>query len=104
MRRAILAIFALGVVVALVALVGGVSGPTPGPTGSPPRPAASVYSDKLAQASQMTQQMSAPGQPTGHEYHPHDADEQLQLSSNPEFVRELEQYQADIDRMLAQNQ
>jgi hypothetical protein len=60
------------------------------------------YSDAvLSRASQMTQQMSVPGPPSGHEYHAHAGDEQLRLASNPGFVREIEAYQNQIDRMLA---
>lgn len=77
---------------------------TPALSGNPtPRPQATrVYSDDtLRQASAMTQQMSVPGALNGHEYHNHGTDEQLRLSSDPEFARELESYQYEIDRMLA---
>jgi hypothetical protein len=49
----------------------------------------------------MTQQMSVLGPPSGHEYHAHAGDNQLRLSSNSEFVRQIEAYQNQIDRMLA---
>lgn len=63
---------------------------------------AGSYSDAvLSRASQMTQGMSVLGSPSGHEYHAHAGDEQLRLSSNPGFVREIEAYQNQIDRMLA---
>ena len=54
----------------------------------------------LAGAAGMTQQMSAPAgiAPT---YQAHAGDEQLRLSADPGFVRQLEAYQAGIDRMLA---
>ena len=54
----------------------------------------------LAGASAMTQQMSAPAD-RAHVYHLHAGDQQLQLSADPAFVRQLEAYQAGIDRMLA---
>lgn len=54
----------------------------------------------LIRANQMTQQMPVPGPLSGHEY-AHAGDEQLQLSANPEFLREIEAYQDQIDRMLA---
>lgn len=52
----------------------------------------------------MAQQMSGEQPLSGHEYHNHADDEQLRLSSDPQFVREVEAYQAQIDRMLARNQ
>lgn len=49
----------------------------------------------------MTQQMSVDGPISGHEYHGHTGDEQLRLSTDPEFTRELEVYQQRVDQMLA---
>jgi hypothetical protein len=69
------------------------------PVASPPT--ATTYPEAvLARASAMTQQMSVT---TGsaHAFHPHTGDEQLRLSADPAFLRRLEAYQADIDRMLA---
>ena len=65
------------------------------------RPGSSYPDTVLSQASLMTQQMSVPGPPTGHEYHIHAGDGQLQLSSNPGFIRAIDAYQNQIDRMLA---
>ena len=68
------------------------------PTGDPgPQTYPAVV---LSDASAMTQQMSAPAgaAPT---YRGHTADEQLRLSADAGFVRQLEAYQAGIDRMLA---
>lgn len=68
-----------------------------GPSTSTP---ATYPAEILASASAMTQQMSAPADPA-HAYHLHGADQQLQLSADPAFLRQLEAYQAGIDRMLA---
>ena len=73
------------------------------PSGSAPTAASGTQpypSVVLARAAGMTQQMSAPAgvAPT---YQPHAGDEQLRLSAAPGFVRQLEAYQAGIDRMLA---
>lgn len=65
------------------------------------QPGSSYPDTVLSQASLMTQQMSVPGRLTGHEYHIHAGDGQLQLSSNPGFIREIDAYQNQIDRMLA---
>lgn len=46
--------------------------------------------DVLSRSSRMTQEMSVPGPLSGHEYHVHAGDEQLRLSQDPGFVRELE--------------
>ena len=70
-------------------------------TTTPPASTSGYAGDALSRASAMTQQMSSPGPITGHEYHGHTADEQLRLSANPAFVRELEAYQNQIDQMLA---
>lgn len=59
--------------------------------------------DALIRASAMTQQMSLNSPISGHEYHLHGNDEQLRLSSDPAFVKALEAYQKQIDRMLARN-
>ena len=72
-------------------------------SGSAPTPAVGTqtYSTVvLVRAAGMTQQMSAPAgvAPT---YGAHAGDEQLLLSTNPGFLRQLEAYQAGIDRMLA---
>lgn len=55
----------------------------------------------VARAGAMTQQMGGDQPLSGHEYHNHAGDEQLRLSANPQFVREVEAYQAQINRMLA---
>ena len=92
----------IGLVV-VIALVGATSSPPgSGARQAPAGATAPAYSSEvLSRASAMTQQMSAPGPLTGHEYHVHAGDEQTRLSSSPEFVRELEAYQSQIDRMLA---
>lgn len=96
------------VVIGLVALffvgivaVGAAS--TPSDVNRAPAPTAgNVYSnDTLARASSMTQGMSVNGPISGHEYHGHTNDEQLRLSSDPEFTNELGVYQQQVDRMLA---
>ena len=93
MRRINIAFAALIAVIAVTVILAGFAGG--GPSGGP-------YPDEvLSRASQMTQEMSVPGALSGHEYHAHAGDEQLRLSSNPEFVREIEDYQTQIDRMLA---
>lgn len=71
-----------------------------GDGGSSPATPATYSSEVLAGASAMTQQMSVSADPA-HGYHPHADDEQLRLSSDPAFLRQLEAYQAGIDRMLA---
>lgn len=68
--------------------------------GSSPSTPATYSTEVLTKASAMTQQMSAPADPA-HAYHLHTTDEPLPLSSDPAFVRQLEAYQAGIDRMLA---
>lgn len=101
MRRIVIAVFGL---VAIIVLASALSSPTSGSsTPTRARATASVYSDAvLSRASAMTQQMSVNGPVSGHEYHPHANDEQVQLSqADPEFVREVEAYQYQIDRMLA---
>ena len=100
MRRIVIGLTGL---VAVIALVGILSGsPRSGAPAPPTGAAARVYSDAvLSRASAMTQQMSSPAGLTGHEYHLHGGDEQLRLSTDPEFTREVEAYQHQIDRMLA---
>ena len=100
MRRIVIGLTGL---VAVIALVGILSGsPRSGAPARPTGATAQVYSvDVLGRASAMTQQMSTPVGLTGHEYHLHGDDEQLRLSTDPEFTRELEAYQQQIDRMLA---
>ena len=103
MRRIVIGLIGLVAVIALVGATSDSSGTVP--ANAPAGATARAYSDEvLSRASAMTQQMSTPTPSTGHEYHAHAGDEQLRLSSNAGFVRELEQYQADIDRMLARNQ
>ena len=85
----------------LAAVVAGVAlGGTAGPAVSSSPPAAAYSSDVVAGASAMTQQMSVSTDPA-HAYHPHAGDEQLRLSGDPAFLRQLEAYQTAIDRMLA---
>ena len=55
--------------------------------------------DQLQSDANMTQQMSAPSANTGSQAHRNDA--QLDRSQSPGYLAELEQHQADIDRMLA---
>jgi len=101
MRRLDLIFFGL---IAMVFLASALSSPPSGtPTPVVAGSTASVYPESvLSSASAMTQQMSVPGVITGHEYHPHSTDQQLQLSlTSPEFVRELENYQRQLDRSLA---
>lgn len=89
-----------GLVLAAIVATAAMSG-TAGPAViSPPPPPAASWSDVLAGASVMTQQMSVSTDPA-HAYHPHAGDEQLRLSGDPAFLRQLEAYQAAIDRMLA---
>lgn len=84
-----------GLVLCAVLLGAVLSGSAPTASGTQTYP-----SVVLAQAAGMTQQMSAPAgvAPT---YQPHAGDEQLRLSADVGFVRQLEAYQAGIDRMLA---
>ena len=71
---------------------------------SAPRAAMAGLSDRaqLQRDADMTQQMSTPkangAMQTGQTPEP-----MLQRSQDPGYVRALEQYQADIDRMLARN-
>jgi hypothetical protein len=68
----------------------------PAPTWRPE----SVYTHEVLQIdAAMTEQMSIPNAAT--ERANHRADPQLSRSSDPNYVRALEQHQADIDRMLA---
>lgn len=74
-------------------------------SGPSDRPAAtSRYShDELQRSADMTQRMSGPDANTGHAVH--STDEQLQRSQqDPGYVGELEQHQADLDRMLARGE
>ena len=100
MRRITIGLIGLVLVIALVGATSSSSG-----SGARPAPAgatAPAYSsDVLSRASAMTQQMSVAGPSTGHEYHAHANDEQVRMSSSPAFVRQLEAYQSQIDRMLA---
>ncbi len=100
MRRIVIGLAGVVAVIALVGIAAGSSESDGTPV--PARAAARVYSDDvLDRASGMTQRMSVPGPVSGHEYHGHANDEQLRLSSDPEFTRELESYEYQIDRMLA---
>lgn len=91
---AVVAGLVLAAIVVAVAVSTG--GPAPaGSTGANGYPTAVV-----AGASAMTQQMAATTD-DGHAYHPHAGDEQLRLSSDPAFLRQLAAYQAAVDRMLA---
>ena len=95
----------IGLAALLFTIIIGAGIASDGPTGRTAPPAAGVYdADTVARAGAMTQQMSVDGPLSGHEYHNHAGDEQLRLSSDPQFVREIEVYQAQIDRMLARNQ
>lgn len=85
-----------GLVLAVVLATGAASGDGGSSASTPATYPAQVVAD----ASAMTQQMSAPADPA-HAYHLHSQDEQLQLSADPAFLRQLEAYQAGIDRMLA---
>lgn len=87
--------------IAGLALASGIAASTLTGPAAPPAP--TYPGEVVAGASAMTQQMSAATDPSdpAHAYHPHAADEQLRLSSDPAFVRQLEGYQAAIDRMLA---
>lgn len=101
MRRVVVGLIGL---IAVVALVGVLAGSSPsGVTSVRTGAAARVYSDDvLSRAASMTQKMSVVGPITGHEYHGHVNDEQLRISlADPEFVRELEAYIRQLDRMLA---
>lgn len=92
---ALLAGLVLAAVVAAATLSGAYRPPV-----SPSPPPAAYSSDVVAGASAMTQQMSVSTDPA-HAYQPHAGDEQLRLSADPAFVRQLEAYQSAIDRMLA---
>ena len=92
---ALLAGLVLAAIVATVAMSG-----TAGPAVSSSPSPADYSSDVVAGASAMTQQMSVSTDPA-HAYHPHAGDEQLRLSADPAFLRQLEAYQTAIDRMLA---
>lgn len=98
----------IGFAAVLVAVIISAGITSEDPTARPVRPVTFVAghydADTVARAGVMTQQMGGDGPPSGHEYHKHAADEQLQLSSDPQFVREVEGYQAQVDRMLARNQ
>ncbi len=103
MRRIRVSLFG---VLASIALVGAFALPFRSGTRSPTSTGATsrVYSDDvLSRANSMTQLMSVPSPITGHEYHLHANDEQLQLSSDPEFVRELEAYRHQVDRLLGRS-
>ena len=96
MRRVAMIVLAAGFGVAGVGWAVGTSADHTGPASG------ISYSDQvLSRSSRMTEQMSVAGPQSGHEYHGHAGDEQLQLSANPEFLREIEAYQIQIDRMLA---
>ena len=88
-----------GLVLAAIVATGAMSG-TAGPAVSSSPPPAAYSSDVVAGASAMTQQMSVSTDPA-HAYHPHACDEQLRLSGDPAFLRQLEAYQTAVDRMLA---
>lgn len=98
----------IGLAVVLVAVTIGASITSGTSTARPSRPvapAAGHYdAGAVARAGAMTQQMSGDRPMSGHEFHNHAGDEQLKLSSDPQFVREVEGYQAQVDRMLARNQ
>ena len=69
---------------------------------SPPRPApepAAVSHELLQNDANMTEQMSTPNASLGPN---HQQDAQLERSQESNYVRLLEQHQADVDRMLAQ--
>lgn len=83
----------------LAAIAAALSGTAGSAVSSSPPPAA-YSSDVVAGASAMTQQMSVSTDPA-HAYQPHAGDEQLRLSADPAFLRQLEAYQSAIDRMLA---
>jgi hypothetical protein len=91
--------FVAGLALAAIVAATTLSG-TPGPpvSSSPARAAYSI--DVVAGASAMTQQMAVSTDPT-HAYQPHAGDEQLRLSADPAFLRQLEAYQSAVDRMLA---
>jgi hypothetical protein len=91
--------FVAGLALAAIVAATTLSG-TPGPPGSS-SPARATYSiDVVAGASAMTQQMAVSTDPA-HAYQPHAGDEQLHLSADPAFLRQLEAYQSAVDRMLA---
>lgn len=96
----------IGLAAVLVAVIIGAAATTPGDPGvRTAPPAAGIYdAGTVARAGAMTEQMGGDRSLSGHEYHNHASDEQLRLSSDPQFVREVEAYQAQIDRMLARNQ
>jgi hypothetical protein len=88
-----------GLVLAAIVAAAALSGTAASPVSSSPARAA-YSSDVVAGASAMTQQMAVSTDST-HAYQPHAGDEQLRLSADPAFLRQLEAYQSAVDRMLA---
>ena len=95
----------IGIAAVIVAAMIGAGITSGGPTARTDPPVARVYdAGTVARSAAMTQQMGGDRPLSGHEFHYHARDEQLRLSSDPQFVREVEAYQAQVDRMLARNQ
>lgn len=77
--------------------------PVIAPTSDTPARRAISRDDQLHQDYNMTQYMSGPTA-SGPMFTGQLTDAQLEHSSDPAFVRELEQHQRDIDRMLARGE
>lgn len=95
---ALVIVFFIGVIA-----VGASTSQTDTGTSRPPAAAATYAPSVVARAGAMTEQMSIDGPISGHEYHGHTGDEQLRLSTDPEFAREVASYQQQVDQMLARN-
>jgi hypothetical protein len=63
-----------------------------------PAPPGAYSHDELQGDAEMTERMSIPSASTGQN---HLRDPQLQRSQDAAYLRQLEQHQADVDRMLA---
>jgi len=91
-----------GVLLVAMTVVGGAGSAGAAKSPVPAAPAAgNVYStDLLRRAAKMTQGMSTPNA-SGPMFSGHSVDEQLRLAGqDPEFVRELNKYEQDLNRSL----
>ena len=91
----------LGLFVAIMLLAAAVGSGADTTTPVPAQTSGNYSTAVLSQAASMTQQMSSPGPISGHEYHGHTNDRQLQLSTtDPAFANDVVAYQNQVDRML----
>ena len=97
-RPIALAALAFALLIAVVLLIGPQGDPT-----SSIRPAGQTDHSVLQRDAEMTQRMSVDGPPGVMEQGRTTHDDQLVHSSSPGFTSDLEQHQADIDRMLARD-